>query len=151
MKGATEPKWPPFNPTINRILLGKLKKKVPGLISSDDIKTGVDGLTIARPFLLGNDDRISDPRFMKGFRGLINLDRKEAGGTHWVRLDVLGDRLLFFDPVGTLAGGWPPKRVEELAAAIDLPMYVNEKAYMMPDQHWCGHLCLAAKMGPSKV
>jgi hypothetical protein len=119
---------------------------VPGLISDADIKSGCDGLTTVRPFLLGNDDRISDPAFMRGFRGLINLDRSENGGTHWVRLDVLGDRMLYFDPIGTMAGGWPPKRVEALAEANGLPMCVSERAFMKPDEHWCGHLCLAAKL-----
>jgi hypothetical protein len=120
----------PFVATLDRKRLAALKQKYPGLISSDDI--AAEGSRFANV----ETDLASGPF-------VYNLDRENNGGTHWVYLRIGTSKIVYVDPVGSDEGGWPPKKIMDVARRLGVPIHVNSKKFMKPSEHWCGHISLS--------
>lgn len=66
---------------------------------------------------------------------VINLDSNGGGGTHWVAARLIGDKLFYADPFGTVLSGYPPKELGRLA-----PIHVvNRIAWQRPSTNYCGY------------
>lgn len=70
-------------------------------------------------------------------RLIVNLDRSENEGTHWIAIRKDGDYAFYFDSFGNLK---PPKEIESYLSGIHI-MY-NKHRYQDFDTVICGHLCL---------
>ena len=71
--------------------------------------------------------------------GIINLDRNDGPGTHWVAYRKTKNVIKYFDPAGNLAP--PPKIVEYFHSRgpVNISYNYNQRQYKTYN---CGHLCL---------
>lgn len=70
--------------------------------------------------------------------GVINLDRGDGPGTHWVAYKKRGERTEYFDSYGNLS---PPK---ELCYYLgrESNIFYNRERFQNMEGINCGHLCL---------
>lgn len=72
----------------------------------------------------------------KNESGVVNLDRGDGPGTHWVAYKKRGDRTEYFDSYGNLS---PPK---EIYRYLGSNIFYNRDRYQNMGGVNCGHLCL---------
>lgn len=68
---------------------------------------------------------------------IINLDRYENPGTHWVALLKIGKNCLYFDPIGNLH---PPRKL--ITYLRGCKIYYNIDRYQKLGSKNCGALCV---------
>ncbi len=71
-------------------------------------------------------------------RGIINLDTKDSGGTHWIAYYKRNRVVKYFDSFGDLR---PP--IEVINYFKDCTVVYNKSALQTFNTNNCGHLCLA--------
>lgn len=68
---------------------------------------------------------------------VINLDDKANQGTHWTAARLIGDKLFYADPFGTILNGYPPEELQDMVSPLDI--VANSIAWQRPKTNLCGY------------
>ena len=66
---------------------------------------------------------------------IMNLDKSNSSGTHWVAVNIVRGTTYYFDSFGL-----PP--TEEIKRYCKEPRFYNSFVFQKPNEVICGHLCL---------
>lgn len=69
---------------------------------------------------------------------IINLDRIQGEGTHWVAYKKIGNKVRYFDSFGNLRP--PEELISYLGPGVNIKY--NTERHQSFDSVLCGHLCL---------
>ena len=66
---------------------------------------------------------------------IMNLDKSNSSGTHWVAVNIVRGTTYYFDSFGL-----PP--TEEIKRYCKEPRFYNSFIFQKPNEVICGHMCL---------
>lgn len=106
------------------------------MTSTDDLKKMAVIYKTRLDDILYLNDFVSDPK-IGNF--IINLDLSNSGGTHWVSLINLKDKIFYFDPFGTIDTGIK----NQIEYYLRKPVIYNNVKIQNINEKICGPLSLA--------
>ncbi len=98
------------------------------------------------PYFRGIYFRDTLPKKPKEYEtSIVNLDKNENQGTHWVCYIKRKSKIIYFDPLGNVS---PP--LELIIYFSGNTVYYNHQSKQKPGTVNCGHLCLKFLISQTK-
>jgi hypothetical protein len=126
--------------------LGLGNKKLPALYN-DEIEDYFANKKIYPDFagVIASDEiNLLPKKIPLGF--IMNLDKHNEGGSHWIAVYINGDSLEYYDPFGNQPSEDFIKRIKKFITELQLPILLKFKINNIKDQdersHRCGYHCI---------